>query len=157
MAFNPKLATFSFFIFVFGLIMTYLTADQQSKISNLCVSSKVQTGFNIILMLSIMMTILPLVQLYCHWGCGHPQNDISYKWIVVTICVLLVASASTVLNGLENEPNCKLSSARSYMIGLITSGTILFVILIVAPFIPLLRNLLGGFGGSSVETIPIRN
>lgn len=154
MAFNPKLSTFSFFIFVFGMIMTYLTIDQQSKLSNLCVSSKVQTGFNIILMLSIMMMIIPLVQLYCHWGCGHPQKDISYKWIIVIISLLLVVLASITLNGIDSEPNCKLSSARSFMIGLITSGVVLSVILVGAPFIPIFKNTIDTFDGSSIEITP---
>lgn len=149
MSFNPLLATFSFLIFMFGVMMIYLTIDQHSKISNLCVSSKVQIGFNIILMLSIMMTIVPLIQLYCHWGCGHPQNDLSYKWIIVVICILLVGSASTVLNGIDNETNCKLSSARNYMIGLISTGVILFVILIFGPFLPFTRDSLGDFGSSN--------
>lgn len=151
MSFNPKLAIFSLFIFLFGMIMTYLTIDQQTKLSNLCVSSNVQTGFNIMLMLSIMMMIIPLIQLYCHLGCGHPQNDISYKWIIVIICLLIVVLASIILKGIDNEPNCKLSSARTFMIGLITSGVILSIILVGAPFIPLFKNSLGSFEGSSFE------
>jgi hypothetical protein len=151
MAFNPKLATFSFFIFLFGMIMTYLTIDQQSKLSDLCVSSKVQTSFNIILMLFIMMMIIPLIQLYCHWGCGHPQKDLSYKWIIVIICLILVLLASITLKGIEDEPSCNLSSARSFMIGIITTGVVLSTILVSAPFIPLFKSSLNGFEGSSIE------
>jgi hypothetical protein len=144
MAFNSNLATFSFLIFVFGLILTYLTVDQQSKLSTLCVSKNVQTGLNVILMLSIMMTILPLVQLFCHWKCGHPQNDpsIGYKWILVGISLLLATAGGFVWSGLEDEPNCKLDSALLYMKGLVISTSLLSTFLIVYPAIPIFKGML---------------
>lgn len=128
MAFNSLSATFSFFTFIFGVILTYLTIDQQSKISINCTSTKVQTGLNIILMLSIMMVIIPLVQLYCHYGCGQPQTDIKYEWIIISILTLLTVAGGTVWNGLDNEENCGLSSAKLYIKTLVISSSVLFSI-----------------------------
>jgi hypothetical protein len=147
MAFNPTLATFSVFIFTIGMILTYLTSSKHAKLPNTCVSKQVHTGFNIILMLSIMMMIIPIVQLYCHWGCGCPQNDISYKWIIVIITFLLTISASVVLNGLKDK--CDTSSVKSYMIGLIVTGVILIIVLVVLPLAnPGLKNWVNSDGDS---------
>lgn len=130
MAFNSTLATFSFFVFVFGLIMSYLTIDQHSKLPSTCTSNKVQTGFNIILMLSLMMVIIPIVQLFCHWGCGCPQTNLWYRWIVVGILSLMIAAGSTVLSGLSDS-KCSLASAKSFMGSLVGVSVTLIVIILV--------------------------
>lgn len=155
MAFNSNLAVFSFVVFVFGLILTYLTVDQQTKISNQCVSKNVQTGLNLILMLSLMMTIIPLIQLFCHWNCGHPQNDppIGYRSIVIGLCVLLATAGGFVWNGLDNEPNCKLGSALSYMKSLVLSTSFLAAFLLISPLLPVFKDMFGNSigGGGSVR------
>lgn len=146
MGFNSKLATFSFFVFVVGMILTYLTYSQHAKLSNKCVSKQVQTGMNVLLVLSTMMMVIPLVQLACHWGCSCPQNDLWYKWIVVSICIMMVITGSIVLNGLKGD--CDTKSVKDFMIGLITTGSIIVFILVVLPLvIPSLRGLFDeGFG-----------
>ena len=143
MTFNPKLVIFSIFVFITGVCLTYLTSSTHSSLSNKCVSNQVNIGMNIILMLSVMMMIIPILQLYCHWGCGCPQNDISYKWIIIIISILIISTASVVLNGLTNE--CDDSSVKNLMIGLISiSFIILFIIVILPLVIPSLKNMMGG-------------
>mgnify|MGYP000453839221 CR=1 FL=1 len=132
---NIALTYFSVFIFVAGIVLTVLTIDQHSKLSNKCVSKTVQTGFNIILMLSVMMIVVPLVQLFCHWGCGCQQKDLSYKWIVVILAVLLTTTSGVVLNGLNNDKTCDSKSAKSLMTGIIASGSILIFTLVFLPVI----------------------
>lgn len=134
MAFNPKLATFSFFIFLIGLCLTFLVSSTHGKLSNKCVSNKVQIGINVLLMLSVMMTIIPLVQLYCHWGCGCPQNDLTYKWIIVGIAILMLATSSVVFDGLK-EDNCNDSGVKQLMIGIISTSTVIIAAFLVLPFI----------------------
>lgn len=126
-----KFIVFLIFTFIIGFVLTYLTSSQYGKLPNTCVSKQVQLGLNIILMLSIMIMVIPIVQLYCHLYCI--QNEDSYKWIIVTISFLLVTAASVVLNGLKDK--CNTSSLKSYMIGLIVSGIILIVIIVVLPMI----------------------
>jgi cytochrome bd-type quinol oxidase subunit 2 len=133
MAFNPTLATFSFVIFVTGMILTYLTASQQAKLSDKCVSNSVQGGMNLLLMMSVMMMVIPIIQLSCHWGCGCPQPDILYKWILLILLCLMLLGSSIVLNGLKDD--CDASSVKSYMIGLISTSVIMITGLIVVPLV----------------------
>lgn len=118
MAFNSVLATFSFFVFLVGVILTYLTIDQQSKLPPRCTSTKVNIGLNTILMLSVMMVILPIVQIWCYWGCKCPQTNLWYKWIVVAILTLLTGAASTVISDLDNV-KCKSKSVKTYMVAMV--------------------------------------
>jgi hypothetical protein len=129
MTFNPTLATFSFFIFLFGLILSYLTIDQQIKLDSKCVDMKVQNGFNVILMLSIMMTIIPFIQLACHFGCDQPQTDLSYKFIIIVILILITSAGATVWSGLDNDKNCNTSSVKKYIKTLVISSSILLVLI----------------------------
>jgi len=143
MTFKPMLATFSFVLFVVGMVLTYLTIDQQSKLSNQCVSTKVQTGFNIILMLSVMMMVIPLIQLGCHWGCGCPQNNLWYRWIIIIICVLFISTGGVVWNGLDNDANCSLSSVKYYIKGLVILASVLLTTLVIVPQIPAVKGMMG--------------
>jgi hypothetical protein len=132
MAFNSKLATFSFFLFVIGMILTYLSYSQHAKISYKCTSKQVQIGMNILLVLSTMMMIIPFVQLVCHWGCECPQNDLWYRGIIISLSALLMITASVVLNGLKDD--CDTKSVRDFMIGLIVIGVIIIVVVGILPF-----------------------
>ena len=136
MAFDPLSATFSFSIFVFGVIMTYLTADQQSKLPDTCNLTTVQLGLNLILMLSIMMMIIPLIQLYCNEVCGCTQTNlgIGYRWIVLSILSLLIAASGTVLSGLT-DASCKLDSLSSYMTYTLVVSSVFLVIIVVMMYV----------------------
>jgi cytochrome bd-type quinol oxidase subunit 2 len=133
MAFNPTLGTFSLVIFVTGMILTYLTSSQQAKLSDKCVSNSVQGGMNLLLMMSVMMMVIPIIQLSCHLGCGCPQPDILYKWILLILLCLMLVGSSIVLNGLTDD--CDTSSLKSYMIGLISTSVIMITGLIVVPLV----------------------
>ena len=133
--FNPTLAVFSTILLIIGVILSYMVIDKQTKLSSSCVSKNVQIGFSILMMLSLMMAFIPILQLFCYWYCGCPQNHISYKWIIVGISVLMIVIASMVLNGLEQEPNCNLKSAKDLMIGLIAVGSLIILFLVIVPFI----------------------
>ena len=153
MAINKKLTIFSFFIFLTGICLTYLISYTHSGISDKCVSNQVQLGMNILLMLSVMMMVIPLIQLYCHWGCNCPQNDISYKWIIIIISVLIIAVSSVVLNGLID--NCEKIEVKNLMIGLISTGSvIIFTIGILPLAIPSLKNILNGEDSSDYTSSP---
>lgn len=147
---SVKLVYFSFFIFIFGIVLTVLAIDQHSKISNKCVSKKVHIGFNLILMLGVMMWVIPLIQLFCHLGCGCSQYDLAYKWIVVFIAAFLVTTGGVVWDGLDKDPNCKLDSAKSFIMGVVLSSGILFFFLVAGPFIlPGLKKIWSGKGENS--------
>lgn len=153
MAFNPKLATFSFFIFLIGSCLTYLLSLTHGKLSSKCISKQVQTGMNILLMLSTMMMIIPLIQLFCHWGCGCQQNDFTYKWIIVGISVLILVCSSVVLNGLK-EDNCDNTGIKQLMIGLISTSAIIITAILLLPLI--IPSLKGSFmSGKKDDYIPI--
>jgi hypothetical protein len=152
MTFNSFLATFSFFVFVIGLILTYLTSSLQAKLSSVCVSKKVHTGLNIILILSIMMTVFPLVQLFCHLGCECPPYDINYKSIVLTISIILTITSSIVLSSLKN--NCNTSpELKYYMIGLLSTCVIVTIGLTTIMIVPIIKmpNKLKGNSNSSSD------
>lgn len=106
-----------------GMILTYLTYSQHAKLSGKCTSKQVQTGMNVLLVLSTMMMVIPFVQLVCYRGCDCPQNDLWYRGIVVSIGLLLLVTASIVLNGLKD--NCDTQSVKSIMIGLIVTGVVI--------------------------------
>jgi len=138
---NNYLVIFSLTIFLIGIILTYLTSLQHSNLSDKCVSKKVQIGMNIILMISTMMIVVPLVQLYCYWGCDCKQNDLRYKWIIIILAASLTIAASYVLNGLNNKTVCNTDGLKSYMIGLISTGVVLIVILGIVPlFSPVIKS-----------------
>ena len=93
--------------------------------------------------------IIPLIQLFCHWGCGCPQNDFTYKWIIVGISVLILVCSSVVLNGL-NEANCDDIGVKQLMIGLISTSAIIITAIVLLPLIiPSLK------GGKKDDYIPI--
>ena len=151
MAFNPKLATFSFFVFMIGMILTYLTYSQHAKLSGKCVSKEVQTGMNALLVLSTMMMVIPFVQLVCHWGCDCPQNDLWYRGIVLSLAVLLLITASIVLNGLKGD--CDTKSVKSFMIGLIATGSVIIAFVGILPMVvPAMSEWTGGDSSSYYET-----
>ena len=151
MAFNPKLATFSFFVFMIGMILTYLTYSQHAKLSGKCVSKEVQTGMNVLLVLSTMMMVIPFVQLVCHWGCDCPQNDLWYRGIVLSLAVLLLITASIVLNGLKGD--CDTKSVKSFMIGLIATGSVIIAFVGILPMVvPAMSEWTGGDSSSYYET-----
>lgn len=134
MTFNPKLATFSFFLFIAGTVLTILAVDAQQKLSSSCVNSNVQNGLNFLLMLSVVMMTIPIMQLFCHWGCGCPQTDLPYKGVVIFISILMIAGSSIVINGLNKNKNTCTSSGsntKGYAIGVLTFNVILIFIFIL--------------------------
>ena len=145
MAINQKLTIFSFVIFIIGFCLTYSISYIHAGISDKCVSNQVQLGMNILLILSIMMMIIPLIQLYCHWGCNCPQNDISYKWIIMFISLLILVVSSIVLNGLTD--NCDQKEVKYLMGGLISSSSIIIIIIITLS-IPRFKNILNNADNS---------
>jgi hypothetical protein len=102
---NSLLAVFSFSMFMMGLILSVLTYDAQQKLSTECVNHRVQIGLNFMLMLSVMMVVLPLMQLFCHWHCGCPQYDIPYVTISMMILVVMGTTSMTVWSGLKGKCN----------------------------------------------------
>ena len=131
MAFNSNLAIFSFFIFVIGMCLTYLTYSQNAKLSSKCVNKNVQIGMNVLLLLSTMMMVIPIVQLVCHWNCQCPQNDLWYRGIVVSLGVLIMTTASIVFSGLKGD--CDNKSVKNLMIGLISTGVIILIGIGIVP------------------------
>ena len=139
MAINPKLAYFSFFIFLVGVVLTYLINLTHGNLSDKCVSNQVQTGMNILLMLSVMMAIIPLIQIACHWGCGCSQSYISYVWIIIIIIsTLIISVASVVLNGLTGD--CDDKQVNQLMTGLIIAASVVLVITLTAIIYPRIKT-----------------
>ena len=133
MPFNPKLATFSVFLCIVGVVLTVLTVDAQQKLSTSCVNSNVQNGLNFLLMLSVGMLTIPIMQLFCHWGCECPQNDLPYKGVVIFISILMIAGSSMVISGLNKDKNTCTSSGsntKRYAIGVLSFNVILIFIFI---------------------------
>ena len=150
---NIKLTYFSTFIFMVGIVLTVLTVDQHSKISNKCVSKTVQLGFNVLLMLSVMMMVIPLVQVFCHWGCGCPQTNLNYKWIIVSLAVLLIASSSVVLNGLNSDKTCETKNAKSFMTGIIiVCSSLVFMLVFLPIIVPGIQSWWGGRSKDSISS-----
>jgi hypothetical protein len=135
---NETLTVFSIFIFLFGVILTVFTVDRQNKLSKKCTSVSVNTGLNLILMLSIMMMLIPIIHLYCYRWCKCDQNVKNmgkwYKIIIIIILTILVTSGSVVIDGL-NETTCKSSDVKSYMVGIITISVILILISLIYMFL----------------------
>lgn len=135
MALN-KLLIFSFIVFLTGAVLTALIIDQHQKIPTECISQSVQTGFNLLLMLSVTMTVVPFIQLFCHWGCNCPQIDLWYKWIVVGILIVLIIGTSMVIEGLNsNKTTCNISSVKSSMIAILSTTVIVLIMIIIMPYI----------------------
>lgn len=137
MTFNPILATFSFFLFVVGAVLTILTVDAQQKLSTSCANKNVQNGLNFLLMLCVIMMTVPIMQVFCHWGCDCPQKDLPYDWVVAIICILMIAGSSAVISGLNKDKDtCKSfnSNTKGYAIGILSFSVILLFILIIFRF-----------------------
>jgi len=133
MPINRYLFIFSFFLFAAGVTLTSLTYFTYGKLSNKCVSHQVQIGMNILLMLSIIMTIVPLIQLYCHGSCKCPQKNLPYKFVIIFLLVLIITVSSVVLNGLTDD--CDSKEIKALMIGLITTSSIILCLFFILPII----------------------
>lgn len=134
MSFNPKLSTFSFLLFITGAILTILTVDAQKKLSTSCANSKVQNGLNFLLMLSVIIMTIPIMQLFCHWGCGCPQKDLPYRGISIFISILMIAGSSVVINGLNTDKNTCISTGeytKGYAISVLAFNVILVLVFIL--------------------------
>lgn len=130
MSFNPKLATFSFFIFLSGLILSVLTIDAQKKLSSTCVNSSVNNGLNLLLMLSVMMTCIPVLQLICYSSCDCDAGHLPYKLIVIAISVLMIIGTSMVINGLnKDKTTCTNEGTKGYAVGVLSFSVILLVVM----------------------------
>jgi hypothetical protein len=130
MSFNPKLATFSFLIFLAGLILSVLTVDAQKKLSSTCVNSSVNNGLNILLMLSVMMTCIPVLQLICYSSCACDAGHLPYKPIVIAISVLMIIGTSMVINGLnKDKTTCTNEGTKGYAVGILSFSVILLVVM----------------------------
>lgn len=149
---NSYLVSFSLFIFILGIILTYFTFNLQSELSNKCVSHKVQHGLNIILMLSLMMVVIPLIQLYCHSYCNCPQINLWYRKIVIFLSLSLAVTGGVVWNGLNNEVDCDSSDAKSFIYTLVLSGSVLFGLLVFGPYIPYLKNIVGNGNSNDITS-----
>jgi hypothetical protein len=132
MSFNPELATFSFFMFFIGTILTVLTYSQHEKLSLKCVNKLVQGGMNTLIILSTMIMVVPIVQLVCYWGCNHPQKDLWYRGIIISISTLIIITGSVVLSGLKCD--CDTKSVKDFIISLIVAGFIIIIIVGILPF-----------------------
>lgn len=130
MSFNPKLATFSFFIFISGLILSVLTIDAQKKLSPTCVNSSVNNGLNILLMLSVMMTCIPMLQIICYSSCACDAGHLHYKPILIANSVLLAIGTSMVINGLNKDKiSCTSEGTKKYAVGVLSFSVILLVVM----------------------------
>lgn len=130
MSFNPKLATFSFFIFLSGLILCVLTIDVEKKLSSNCVNSSVNNGLNLLLMLSVMMTCIPILQLICYSSCECYAGHLPYKPIVITISILMIVGTSMVINGLnKDKTTCTNEGTKGYAVGVLSFSVILLVVM----------------------------
>ena len=133
MSFNPISATFSFFLFITGAVLTVLTVDAQKKLSISCTDSNIQNGLNFLLMLSVIIMTIPIMELVCYSGCGCPQIDIPYKGIVIIVSILMIIGSSMVINGLNKNKDTCISTrdnTKKYAIGVLAMNVILIFILI---------------------------
>jgi len=119
---NTKLAYFSFFMFIVGIVCTVLVWDIQSKLSNKCIDTKVQNGLNFLLALSVMMVVVPIVQIVCYWGCGCKQDDLPYTGLTLVILLTLAVTSWVVYSGLKGD--CDLDYGKNVVgiIGGISTG-----------------------------------
>jgi len=130
MSFNPKLATFSFTIFLSGLILSILTIDAQKKLSLMCVNSNINNGLNLLLMLSVMMTCIPILQLICYSSCACDAGHLPYKTILITISVLMIIGTSMIINGLNKDKTiCISKDTKGYAVGVLSFSVILLVVM----------------------------
>jgi len=83
-------------------------------------------------MLCVVMMTVPIMQLFCHWGCGCPQIDLPYGWVIKIILVMMIAGSSIVINGLNKDVDtcAKTKYAKVYAISVL-SVSIVFLILII--------------------------
>lgn len=133
MVFNIKLITFSSVICMMGIILTYLTFTQLSKLPLKCVNKQVQISMNILLVLSTIMMISPIIQFICYSKCDCKQNDLLYKSIIISILILILITSSVILNGIKDD--CYLQSLRDFMIGLIVISVIFIVSVGILPLV----------------------
>ena len=130
MSFNPKLATFSFFIFLSGLILSVLTIDAQKKLSSTCVNKNVNIGLNILLMLSVMMSCTPILQMFCYSLCKCNTGDLHYKIIVIVISILMAIGSAMIIIGLnKDKTTCSNQNTKTYAIGVLSFSIIMTVIM----------------------------
>lgn len=130
MTFNPKLATFSFFIFMCGIILLVLIIDAQKKLSSICVNSSVNNGLNLLLMLSVMMTCVPILQTICYSSCECDAGHLPYKPIMITISILMIVATSMVINGLnKDKTTCTNTGTKRYAVGMLSFSLILLIVM----------------------------
>jgi hypothetical protein len=129
MSLNNKGTYFSSALIVSGILITALTANAQGSLQLTCASNKVQSGLNFILMIGVLLTILPIVQLICVSKCSSCTSyDLKYKWIINGLLLLLGISSAVVWGGIDNNDECNNKTSKNTMIvfTLISFGIITF-------------------------------
>ena len=113
--------------FLTGIVVCYYTLEQQSKLPETC-TLKVQLSLNIILMLSVMLILLPLMQIYCQYICKCEDTNLAYNGVIVIILMSLIVIGINILSSLQ-QPGCNVGSVKSYIKGIIISNTVLIIII----------------------------
>ena len=127
---NIKLTIFSFGMLILGLIFCVLVSWAQSDIGSKCVSSQVQNTLNVMLSLSVMMTVLPVVQGFCFLNCDcgdEEASDLPYFWISIIILLMLSICSFIVYDGLKEE--CSSDTAKTTMLGFGVTSLVALVFL----------------------------
>lgn len=156
--FNSLLAVFSFFLFLAGAVLTVLTIYAQNTVPESCTNKNVHLGLNIMLMVSVIITVIPLMQVFCHWGCGCPQMDLSYKLWIIMISLVMAVGSSLVIYGLNADKSvCTNSNTKNTAIGILAFSIVMILLMI---FLYSRSSVVKGATKTLVkptETIPAQN
>jgi uncharacterized membrane protein YidH (DUF202 family) len=149
---NLNLGIFGFIIMSIGVALIYFSVNTQNQLNPTCNNSKLFTYLNLILMLAVLLTILPIVTFICHNSdmCVCPDksgfSDTSSYMIVFSIlCILIIILAGLANTELTNsETLCKTDGARTNITVMIVMPLIPLVLIIGYYMFPKMLDLFSG-------------
>jgi hypothetical protein len=140
---NPMLVGFLFLTFIVGIILVVTTVNAQQKLPNNCVKNDMNIAMNFVLMLGIMLTVLPIMQLLCSNYCEcDDTGNLWYKSLIGLFGIILAICGGIIWNGAKECTGA--DDVVNYGLGIMITGIVLPIFLSVYHF-----GLMKWDGGSS--------
>ena len=130
---NPMLVGFLFLTFIVGIILVVTTVNAQQKLPNNCVKNDMNIAMNFVLMLGIMLTVLPIMQLLCSNYCEcDDTGNLWYKSLIGLFGIILAICGGIIWNGAKECTGA--DDVVNYGLGIMITGILLPIFLSVYHF-----------------------
>lgn len=120
---------FSIVFLLLGIILFSFTINEITKLKK-CMQHLTKTailGYNILLIVSIIMITFPIIQWISNFHCDCNQINIYYRWVFLVISILLITASSMIISSFK-KTQCK---RTAFPITLLISNILLLIGLVI--------------------------